>query len=111
MYTIAYVHVISTRLYSICTGGVDYGPFSNPILRLPALLPANDTRVTFYVPLMDDNIVEDTETFRVTLESLDSSVFVVGIHSTVVSIEDDDGTFNRITLTSIIIIWRMSHLN
>ena len=60
---------------------------------------------------MDDNIVEDTETFRVTLESLDSSVFVVGIHSTVVSIEDDDGTFNRITLASIIIIWRMSHLN
>ncbi len=55
--------------------------------------------------------MEDTETFRVTLESLDSSVFVVGIHSTVVSIEDDDGTFNRITLTSIIIIWRMSHLN
>ncbi len=101
---------ISTRLYSICTGGVDYGPFSNPIVRLPVLLPANDTRVTFYVPLRDDNIVEDTETFRVTLESLDS-VFVVGIHNTIVSIEDDDGTFNHITLASIIIIWRMRHLN
>lgn len=44
---------------------------------------------------MDDNIVESTETFRVGLESRDSSVIVVGIDSTLVFIEDDDGAFRH----------------
>ncbi len=83
--------LILTLLILTLAAGIDYGPFSAPSLTLPLLLPANDTQTSFFIPITNDAIVENSETFAVALESRDPNVLVVGPQVTIVTIEDDDG--------------------
>lgn len=73
------------------TAGKDYGPFAIPINRLPIVLPANQTRVDFGIPISEDSVVEYMESLTVRLESADSQVTIGGVANTVVYIEDNDG--------------------
>ena len=72
----------------ICTGGEDYtvGPFtvefSTEVLRVP-----------FNVSIINDNILEDNETFNLIINpsSLPSEVIVTDRSQAIVTIVDDDG--------------------
>ena len=70
--------------------GVDYysGPYS-------VTFPAGVTRVSFNVPITNDNILESDEKFHLTIEigssSLPSGVTVGNPYQTTVTIVDDDG--------------------
>ena len=67
-------------------GGVDYG--SGPYT---VTFPAGVTSVSFDVPITDDNILEDDETFDLIISSTSLSSISIGIQNqTTVTIEMND---------------------
>ena len=81
---------------SVITGDVDYG--SGPYT---VTFPAGVTSVPFDVPIIDDNILEDLETFALTihLASLPDQVSRQRrMDQTTVSIVDNDGKYEIIRI-------------
>ena len=72
--------------------------FSNPItvaiMPVRLTMPPQLQRAYVSIPI-DDNIVENTETFVVTLSSSDSGVSVSTPSNTTVNIEDNDSEWRR----------------
>ena len=74
-----------------CVGGnVDY--FSGPYI---LTYPARQTRYQFAIRITDDNVLEDFETFNLTIDQLSlHNGVTVGVPSeTTVLIVDDDGKY------------------
>ena len=80
--------VTATTPTSNLTGGNDYipGPYS-------VTIPAGQTNVSFYIPIIDDNVVEDDEIFNlaITPESLPYLVSRGNPSVAMVTIVNDDG--------------------
>ena len=73
---------------NIAGGGVDYE--SGPYI---VMIPAGMTNVPFYVAITDDNLLEETENFNLTISalSLPNRVAVTNPHQATVTIVDNDG--------------------
>ena len=80
--------------FTISVGGVvDYG--SGPY---NVTFPAGQVYAVFYIIINDDNIVENSEMFNLTISSfsLPSEVNVSKPDQVTVTIEDNDGKYNNI---------------
>jgi len=73
------------------TGGIDYG--SKPLSYIPVVFSAGVTSISFDVQIINDDILEQSETFRVSIEpiSLPYGITLGSTESAVVTIQDDDG--------------------
>jgi len=71
-------------------GGVDYGPL--PMECTPLFFFNMDSQHCCVIPIINDNLIEGTESFAVTLTSTDSSDLIAPVDATV-SITDNDGEF------------------
>ena len=85
-----YNQPITNKLYVTCLGrGIDYdsGPFN-------LIIPARRITFPFSIEIIDDNILEDFETFNLTINSLSlpASVSVTNPDQTTIVIIDNDGT-------------------
>ena len=71
--------------YQHVTGGVDYdsGPY-------PIMLPAGQTNVMLNVPIFDDSILEDDETFTLTINPSDDYMIRRNRNEARVTIKNDD---------------------
>jgi len=89
-HTCTYASIIIV-FHAICLGrGIDYDS------RLISLeIPAGTTSLNFSVEIVDDNVLEDFETFNLTINSfsLPANVSVTTPNRTVVLIIDNDGEF------------------
>ena len=72
-------------------GGVDYGPL--PMECIPLFFSSTDSQQCCVIPIIDDNMVEDTETFIVSLTTNDGEVNLIAPINATVSITDNDGEF------------------
>ena len=90
-YTIIQTYVCNTYIHMCIVVGNDYesGPFNITI-------PAGETRATFSIPIINNNIFEDNETFTLTIDpsSLPSRVHQQMNCLLVVTIVDDDSEFD-----------------
>ena len=74
-------------MYILTGGGVDYDSGPSDIT-----FPAGETLAVFNVSINDDNIVEDNESFTLSIDlsSLPNGVTVINPNQTTVNIMDDD---------------------
>ena len=76
-----------TMYVMVYVGGVDYdvGLYS-------VMISAGDVRVTFNINITDDNILETTEEFDLTISSISlSRIFASNIQQATVFVIDNDG--------------------
>ena len=72
-------------------GSIDYG--FKPSAYIPVVFSAGVTTASFDIPMIDDHILEKTETFSVSVDpvSVPYGVTLVSPASATVSIRDNDG--------------------
>ena len=74
-------------MHNVIGKGIDYasGPY-------PVTIPAREMSVIFDVPITNDNVLEETETFNLMINtSLPSRVIATNPNQATVTIVDDDG--------------------
>lgn len=103
-FTMHYRCVINASIFHLLSdyliGGVDYG--SKPTSYIPVLISAGMTRASFDVKIINDRILEGTETFTMSIDpvSLPYGVTLGSPGSTIVSILDDDSKKTIVTFLS-----------
>ena len=80
---------------STSPAGDDFGLFPTPFMELTALLLSNETQLQFGVQVMDDSIVEGTESFVARLQlpsdpNMNPAGLQIGLDTTSVDIIDND---------------------
>ena len=90
MKCILWLAIVFTQVILNLTGGVDYG--SKSVSFIPVVFSAGVASISFDVPIIDDNILEQSETFNVSIDpiSLPYGVTLGSTESAVVTILDDD---------------------
>ena len=70
---------------NVTGGGVDYdsGPYT-------VTIPAGDIRMSFNVPINDDDVSENNEQFDLTIDTVPSFVTLTNPRQTTVTIVDND---------------------
>src|SRR5439155_12365030 len=80
--------VISYAVGGTASNGADFTPLSGSVT-----IPANQLSATIAVPVLDDNLVEPTETVSVTLSAIssgDPQIAIGAANSATLSIADND---------------------
>ena len=77
-------------LFNYLAGGVDYG--SKPTSYIPVVISAGMTTASFDVRIINDHVLEETETFTMSIDpiSLPYAVTLANPNSVTVVIRDDD---------------------
>ena len=85
--------------------GLDYGALTNEPLIFPKLNTGSGATRTIMVPIVDDSIMESTETFLISLTHLEGTVIsrIALPNPTTVTISDDDVTTSGIILNPAIL--------
>ena len=65
----------SLIVLSLLIGGIDYGPFPSSTIHLIAILPANSSETAFGMIIHEDEVVENPETFSVSMRLLSDGGF------------------------------------
>ena len=76
-------------LFSL-SGASDFSPFANAVLTISSTTAVSDF-VCHNISVPDDMIVEDSETFTITVETSNPNDVIMGPTTAVVTIVDDDG--------------------
>ena len=72
----------------LLSGGIDYGPFPSSTIQLIAILPANSPETVFGMIIHEDEVVENSESFSVSMRLLTEQSGATS--ETVVVIQDND---------------------
>ena len=85
-------------------GGVDYG--SKATSYIPVIISAGMTRASFDIPIINDRILEETETFTMSIDpvSLPYGVTLGSSASASVTIMDDDSKKTIVAFLSVLCI-------
>lgn len=88
--------IICTFNFGYCAGLIDYG--FKPSTYLPVIFPAGVTSVSFDIPIIDDRVLENRETFNISIYpiSLPYGVILISPEKAVVTIVDNDSKFTII---------------
>ena len=81
------------ELFSV-SGASDFSPLANEVLLIP-FTTAISNSVCRDVNVTDDMIVEDNETFTITIETSNPNDVIMGPSIAIVTIVDDDGKYNQ----------------
>ena len=81
------------ELFSV-SGTSDFSPLENEVLVIPFTTAINNS-VCRDVNVTDDMIVEDNETFTITIETSNPNDVIMGPSIAIVTIVDDDGKYNQ----------------
>ena len=87
------VHVQNT--FFLISGVNDFSPLGNEVLTIPFTM-AISSFVCHNISVSDDMIVEDSETFTITVETSNPNDVIMGPTTAIVTILDDDGKYNQL---------------
>lgn len=80
--------------FGALAGDDDVYPFGQQKVTFPAF-SSNGTTICFGVSIHDDDVVENQESFSITLEVLDESLSALEVSSQHFVIADNDGKFDN----------------
>ena len=86
------VHVQNTFFF--ISGANDFSPLGNEVLTIPFATTISSF-VCHNISVSDDMIVEDSETFTITVETSNPNDVIMGPTTAIVTILDDDGKYNQ----------------